>query len=138
MDEPWVPDVPRGAPCVPEVLRGEGSVQVGVHVSAALLHGLRVGDERLGLDSLPLYLGAVLHPQVNQRHAGHLVPVRSPENCHPARLRDAHAAAVRGHGLLPKLRRIRMETRRLFQRRKFPGEASLPRCLNAGRGRALT
>lgn len=53
---------------LPEVLRCEGSVQVRVHVSGALLHSLRVGDEGSGLDSLPLDLGAVLHPQVYEGH----------------------------------------------------------------------
>lgn len=77
-----------------EVLRAEGSVQVRVHVSRAFLHGPRVGDERLGLDPPPLDLGAVLHPQVDERHAGHLVSVRPPEDRHLPGRAQAHAAVV--------------------------------------------
>lgn len=81
-------------PCLPEVLRAEGSVQVRVHVSRALLHGPRVGDERLGLDPPSLNLGAVLHPQVDERHAGHLVAVRPPKDRHLPGRAQAHAAVV--------------------------------------------
>lgn len=69
-------------PYLPEVLWAEGSVQVRVNISRALLHGSRVGDERLGFDPSPLDLGAVLHPQVDERHTGHLVAVRPPEDRH--------------------------------------------------------
>ena len=88
--------VSRG--CLPEVLRGEGSVQVRVHVPGALLHGPRVGDEGFGVHPLPLDLGAVLHPQVHERHAGHLVAVRAAEYRHPPGLVEARAVVAGGHG----------------------------------------
>lgn len=65
---------------LPEVLRGEGSVQIRVHVPDALLHSPRVRHEGSGLDTLPLDLGAVLRPQVDERDARHLVPVRPSED----------------------------------------------------------
>lgn len=79
---------------LPEVLRTEGSIQVRVNVSRALLHGSRVGDERLGLDPPPLDLGAVLHPQVDERHARHLVAVRPPEDRHLPGRAQAHTVVV--------------------------------------------
>lgn len=56
-------------PSLPEVLRAEGSVQVRVHVSGALLHRPRVGDEGHGFEPFPLDLSTVFDPQVDQRHA---------------------------------------------------------------------
>lgn len=88
----------RAVSCLPEVLRAEGSVQVRVHVSAALLHRPRVGDERPGFQPFPLDLGVVLDPQVHQGHARHLVPVRSAEYSHPPGRVEAQAAAGGRHG----------------------------------------
>lgn len=83
----------RRPPALPEVLRAEGSVQVRVHVSGALLHRPGVGDERHGFQPFPLDLGTVFDPQVDQRHAGHLVPVRAAENSHPPGFVETFAAA---------------------------------------------
>lgn len=82
---------------LPQVFWGESSVQVRVHISRALLHSLGIGDKRNGLDSLPLYFGAVLHPQVYKRHAWHLVSVRASENRHSPRLAEARRVVVRRH-----------------------------------------
>lgn len=84
--------------CLPEVFRTEGSVQVRIHISGALLHSLRVGDKRFCLDPFPLDLGAVLHPQVYERHAWHLVAVRPSENRHSPGFGKTRAVVVRRHG----------------------------------------
>ncbi len=98
--------------CLPEVFWAEGSVQIRVHISGALLHSLRVGDERFGLDPFPLYLRAILHPQVHKRHAWHLVPVRASENSHSPGLAEARAVVVRRHvSGCQKLGRVRVKTR---------------------------
>lgn len=55
--------------CLPEVLRAEGSVQVRVHVSGALLHRPRVGDKGHSFEPFPLDLRTVFDPQVHQRYA---------------------------------------------------------------------
>lgn len=95
---------------LPEVLVRESSVQVRVHVSDALLHSPRVGDERFDVSSSPLDVGAVLYPQVHERHAGHLVPVCAPENSDPSRLAETRGAAVEGHAWKDGRTRWRVDT----------------------------
>lgn len=107
-----------GQPCLPEVLRAEGSVQVRVHVSGALLHSPRVGDERFGLDPFSLDLGAVLHPQVHERHAWHLVAVRPSEYSHSPGLAETHAVVVRGHGWMCSAWMKTRWSRRLWEQSK--------------------